>query len=40
MGLNIPEVLLVDVEKLLGSYIRYVLDKKIKSKEFIGLISS
>ena len=40
MGLNMSDGLQVEVEKLLGSYIRYVLDKKIKSKEFIGLLSS
>ena len=37
--LNIQVELLGQVERLLGSYIRHVLEKRLKSAEFMGLVS-
>ncbi len=39
-GLNIPPTLLAELERLLRSYIRYLVERELKSAEFVSLVSS
>ena len=38
--LEVPALILEELERLLGSYIRYVLERDLKSTEFMNLVTS